>query len=333
MRITLSRCLVLSAVCVVPLAIPAGAGGQEGAAPNPASVHDPVIIREGDAYYLFTTGRGVPIRRSRDLVEWEPVGTVFDSIPDWARSAVPGVRNSIWAPDISFFNGKYHLYYSLSTFGRNVSAIGLATSVTLDPADPRYRWVDEGKVVQSVAENQWNAIDPNVVVDEEGTPWLSWGSFWGGLKMRRLDAATGMPSATDSTLHTIAARPVEKSVEAPFIVRRGDHYYLFASYDFCCRGAESSYRIVVGRSERVTGPYLDRYGIPMTLGGSTPVLSGYGSVRGPGHNAILVENGEYYLVHHYYDADDGGRSKLHVRPLIWPRDGWPIAGDPITAHP
>ena len=299
--------------------------------PDPNRVHDPVIIKEGGSYYLFGTGRGIPMHRSPDLVHWESIGQVFDSLPAWAPAAVPGVRNSIWAPDISLFNGKYHLYYSLSTFGRNTSAIGLATNVTLDPGDPRYRWVDQGKVIQSVAENQWNAIDPNVVLDTTGQPWLSWGSFWGGLKMRRLDRETGLASRTDSTLHSLAARPVDKSIEAPFIIYRDGYYYLFASYDFCCRGAESSYRVVVGRSRAVTGPYVDRYDVPMVLGGSTPLLSGAGRVRGPGHNAVIREGDAYLLVHHYYDAEEGGRSRLQIRPLTWTRDGWPIPGDPLPA--
>jgi arabinan endo-1,5-alpha-L-arabinosidase len=319
----LLRCLMFL------LLLPVGAGAQQQA-PDPDRVHDPAIIKEGDSYYLFSTGRGIPMHRSLDLVTWEPIGQVFDSVPAWAPAAVPGVRNSIWAPDISFFDGKYHLYYSLSTFGKNTSAIGLATNATLDPRDPRYRWVDEGKAIQSVPENQWNAIDPNLVLDEAGEPWLSWGSFWGGIKMRKIDRATGLPSRTDSTLYSLAARPVEKSIEAPFITRRDGYYYLFASYDFCCRGVESSYRVVVGRSRTVHGPYVDRYDVPMVLGGSTPVLSGAGRVRGPGHNAILVEGDRYFLVHHFYDAEANGRSRLQVRPLTWSRDGWPIPGDPLT---
>ena len=309
---------------------PGAAPGQQRPAPDPDRVHDPAIIKEGDTYYVFSTGQGIPIRRSRDLVRWESVGQVFDSLPSWATAAVPGVRNSPWAPDISFFNGKYHLYYSLSTFGKNTSALGLATNTTLDPGRPGYRWVDQGKVIQSIPENQWNAIDPNVVIDHNGDAWLNWGSFWGGIKMRKLDLATGMPSRTDSTLYALAARPVERSIEAPFLVRRGEYYYLFVSYDFCCRGLESSYRVVVGRSKDVTGPYVDRYNVPMILGGSTPVLSGAGQVRGPGHNAILIEGDEYYLVHHYYDTEAQGRPRMQIRPLTWGRDGWPHPGDPIT---
>ena len=156
--------------------------------------------------------------------------------------------------------------------------------------------------------------------------------------MRRLEASTGMVSARDTTLYSLAARTGTdvtmgpdntQSIEAPFIVRRGDYYYLFASYDMCCRGARSSYNIRVGRSEAVTGPYLDERGEVMTRGGGDVVLATVGRVRGPGHNSVLIEGDQYHLVHHYYDAEDNGRSKLQIRPIRWIED-WPVAGDPLT---
>ena len=159
-----------------------------------APVHDPCIIKQGDTYYVFcTTSRGdaggfVACRRSRDLVSWEKAGFVFAQVPEWARDAVPGTKG-IWAPDISFFNGLYHLYYSVSTFGSNHSVIGLATNKTLDPADAGFEWVDRGLVVQSRKHDRFNAIDPNLFVDREGKHWLSWGSFWDGLMMARIDPA------------------------------------------------------------------------------------------------------------------------------------------------
>jgi arabinan endo-1,5-alpha-L-arabinosidase len=310
--------------------------------PDPLRVHDPAIIKQGDTYYIFSTGNGISMRRSSDLVTWEMLPPVFADLPEmlppWAAAEVPGVR-SIWAPDISFFNGRYHLYYSLSTFGSNRSAIGLATNRTLDPASPDYRWEDQGKVVESFSGvSTHNAIDPNVVFDERRQPWLNWGSFWGGVKMRKLDPNTGLTSREDTTLYSLAARISTeaaqgnnrpRSVEAPFIVRRGEYYYLFLSYDRCCAGVRSTYNIRVGRSEEVTGPYLDEHGVAMTRGGGTLVLAGVGRVRGPGHNSILMEGEQYYLVHHYYDADDRGRSKLQIRPLIWKEDGWPVAGEPL----
>jgi arabinan endo-1,5-alpha-L-arabinosidase len=304
-------------------------------------VHDPSIIREGGSYYIFATGRGVSILRSRDLIYWERAGSVFDSLPAWTKAAVPAARGtSLWAPDISFFNGLYHLYYAISSFGSQRSAIGLATNRTLDPASPEYRWVDRGEVIASVpGVSTFNAIDPNVVLDDRSQPWLDWGSFWGGIKMRRLDAATGMLSAEDTTLYSLAARQgtgVTKgpndaqSVEGPYIIRRGPYYYLFASYDMCCRGVRSTYNVRVGRSAKVTGPYRDRSGKPMTEDGGTLILEGAGRVRGPGHNSVLTEGDRQYIVHHFYDADDNGRAKLQIRPLTWSADGWPAVGEPLA---
>lgn len=293
-------------------------------------VHDPVVIKHDEQYTLFYTGPGIPIRRSDDLVRWEEAGTVFSMLPDWATREIPGVEFP-WAPDISFYNDRYHLYYSVSTFGSQRSAIGLATTPTLDPNDPDYAWTDRGKVVESRPGDDYNAIDPNVAFDEDGQPWLAWGSYWGGIKLRRLDAETGLLADEDTTVHTLAARPVEDAVEAPFIVRHAGYYYLFVSWDQCCEGTQSTYKIVVGRSEDITGPYVDRDGTPMAEGGGTLVLAGHGRVRGPGHNAVLAEGDRHYLVHHFYDAEDAqeaGVSKLQIRSLVWGEDGWPLAGVP-----
>ncbi|HEY8484018.1 MAG TPA: arabinan endo-1,5-alpha-L-arabinosidase, partial [Longimicrobiales bacterium] len=256
---------------------------------------------------------------------------VFEEMaPAWAAAEVPGVR-SPWAPDIAYYNGKYYLYYSLSTFGSQRSVIALATNATLDPGSPEYRWVDHGKVLESwPGRSDFNAIDPNMAFDENGEPWLAWGSFWGGIKMRKLDPRTGLLSGEDTTTYSLAARPGQGAVEAPFILRRGDYFYLFVSFDFCCRRASSTYHIRVGRSRKITGPYVDRAGVSMMEGGGTLVLAGSGRVRGPGHNAVLTEGDRHYLVHHYYDAEENGVSKLQIRPLLWDAEGWPVAGEPIT---
>jgi len=318
------RCQILAAILVLLLG-PLILVAQQGAVQN---VHDPCIIKAKDTYYVYSTGPGIAVRKSKDLIEWTSVGRVLDKTPDWASKAVPGHKGSLWAPDISFFNGKYHLYYSVSTFGSRRSCIGLATNKTLDPAGSEYKWIDEGVVVSSTPEDDWNAIDPNIVLDENGLPWLSFGSFWGGLKIVKIDPGTGKPK--DQTVHSIAARPVEKAIEASFIVRKNGYYYLFASWDRCCRGVKSDYKIVVGRSKGVTGPYVDRAGVDMIRGGGTLVLAGYDNIKGPGHNAVLMEGEKDWLVHHYYDANRNGIATLQIRPLLWAVDGWPLAGEPIS---
>ena len=277
------------------------------------ALHDPVIIKEGDTYYVFATGgrRGqncVPIHASKDLKHWTRIGYVFEELPEWAPKEIPGTRG-IWAPDISFFNGKYHLYYSVSTFGKNSSAIGLAVNETLDPNSPRYKWVDRGMVVRSTEGlDDWNAIDGNIAIEDNGRVWLNWGSFWGGIKMRRIEPATGMLSAEDTQLYSLARRPrsVDGAVEAPFLIRRDGYWYLFVSFDFCCRGAKSTYNVRVGRSRDITGPYVDRDGTPMMEGGGTLVIEATeGAWRGAGHQAVLREGGVDYLVFHAYDATTG----------------------------
>lgn len=295
-------------------------------------VHDPVMTKEGDTYYLFSTGRGISVHSSPDMVEWTEEEPVFQRAPAWTFKAVDGFRGHIWAPDIHFYDGKYYLYYSISAFGQNTSAIGLTTNVTLDSSDPSYEWVDEGMIVKSIpGRDLWNAIDPNVIVDEEGYPWMAFGSFWSGMKLVKL-----IPNRTaieePQQWYSIARRerPAFRddrsagpaAIEAPFIFKKDSLYYLFVSWDYCCRGEESTYKVVVGRSEKVTGPYLDKEGKDMAEGGGSLVVEGDSRWAGTGHNSAYTFNGKDYLVFHAYDNEANGRSKLKIAPMNW-EEGWP----------
>jgi arabinan endo-1,5-alpha-L-arabinosidase len=178
------------------------------------------LIKAHGEYYLFSTGPGIPIRRSRDLYHWERAGRVFDRTPAWFKEAVPGSA-WIWAPDISSYEGGYRLYYSVSTFGSNRSCIGLATNQTLDPQSPDYHWVDHGPIVRSGRADDWNAIDPNMVRDHQNRSWLALGSYWSGIKLVRLDPHTGAPYPGVLELRSLAARPDVHAIEAPFVVPHG----------------------------------------------------------------------------------------------------------------
>lgn len=294
----------------------------EGAIRN---VHDPVIIKHEDYYYLFCTGVGISMRRSRDLEVWRvaPGGSVFQSLPEETFAYVQGADN-IWAPDISYYNNKYHVYYSVSTFGSNRSAIGLVTNATLNRDDDDFEWIDEGIVVKSDYSDNYNAIDANLILDTDEIPWLVFGSHWGGIKMIRLDYETGKQSTEDDTLYSVASRAVHpRAVEAPFIVHNAGYYYLFVSFDQCCQGINSTYNVRVGRSEEITGPYVDREGVDMMADGGTQITFSSRRYRGPGHNAILRDGDKDYIVYHAYDAVQGGTPTLRIDSIIWEEDGFP----------
>jgi arabinan endo-1,5-alpha-L-arabinosidase len=298
-------------------------------APEAAQVtglSDPRIIEQNGTYYLFATGPGIPIRTSNDLVHWSQAGQVFADTPPWALAQVPRAT-MIWAPDISYYNGQYRLYYAVSSFGSQRSLIGLATNATLDTSAPGYHWTDQGEVIASrPGRSNYNAIDPNLVIDPRSGVWLVFGSQWSGIKLVRIDPATGKPYQPQHGLITLAARPNAKPIEAPFIFQKNGYYYLFVSFDLCCMGSASTYKIMVGRSHSITGPYVDRHGRPMTEGGGTLVLAGDARFRGPGHNAVLSSGGGEDMVYHAYDIQNGGIATLQIRPLSWSSLGWPVAG-------
>ncbi|MET8991622.1 arabinan endo-1,5-alpha-L-arabinosidase [Nonomuraea wenchangensis] len=239
---------------------------------------------------------------------------MFPNGAPWTTSYTGGGRN-LWAPDISYRNGKYYLYYSASTFGSNNSAIFLATSTTGASGS----WTNNGLIISTSSSSTYNAIDPNLLVDDQGRWWLSFGSFWTGIKLIQLDPNTG--KRLDGTVRGIAQRPGSTAIEAPYIYKHGGYYYLWVSFDACCRGAASTYRIMVGRSASVTGPYLDRNGVAMTSGGGTQVLAGHDSVHGPGHQAVFGDVDGDILVYHYYA--DNGTALLGINKIGYDAAGWP----------
>lgn len=296
-------------------------------------VHDPVVIKQKDTYYLYCTGKGISVLSSKDLKNWQPEPPIFKEKPHWVDAVVPNFDNHIWAPDISFHNNTYYLYYSVSAFAKNTSAIGVATNTTLNPKDPAYKWIDHGIVMQSQPNrDMWNAIDPNLIFDDSNTPWLTFGSFWEGLKMVKLNP--DLKSITNpQEWHTIAKRkrtfdlpdtdPGDAALEAPFIFKKKGYYYLFLSWDLCCRGDKSTYKVVVGRSKNPTGPYLDKTGKSLAEGGGSLVVEGDENYFGVGHNSVYTFDNKDYIFYHGYEKKSNGTPKLIVKELLWDTEDWP----------
>jgi arabinan endo-1,5-alpha-L-arabinosidase len=298
-------------------------------------VRDPSMIRQGNTYYAFSTDDGAPVNGSigilcsSDVVSWTECGHVFPAIPAWVQQAVPGVVG-LWAPDVSYFNNAYHLYYVGSIFGTNRSVIGLATNVTLDPNDPEYAWIDRGQVLSSGSHDNFNALDPNIFIDTNGSIWLSYGSFWTGIKQAAIDPMTGMllPSSSGPMSLALAARPNDSphAIEAPFLVHHGNYYYLFVSFGLCCSSnpMNSNYRIMVGRSSSSHGPFSGANGISMLEGGGTQLLAGStGSWNAPGGQSIFTDpaSGDTTIVFHAHRLP-AGTPYLFANTLTWNND-WP----------
>lgn len=292
-------------------------------------VHDPSTVAVCDGnYYVFGTGRGIPILTSSNGFDWQRGGRVFDRIPDSVKQYVPkNDGQSVWAPDIIQLNGEYYLYYSVSFWGSYVSAVGLLTNPTLNSNSPAYKWTDCGMVVHSSEGEDLNAIDPGVIHAPDGTLWICYGSYHGNIELVELNPKTGLRSATNSPVTIIANQS-----EASDLIHHGGFFYLFVNHGSCCQGSNSTYNIRVGRASKITGPYLDRFGEPMTVGGGTLFLAAEGNDIGPGHFGLLLDDGmEKFSCHYEGVIGRAGRSILDIRPLLWTLDGWPVAGENIRA--
>ena len=259
---------------------------------------------------------------------------MFADKPAWITSTLGAIPN-LWAPDISYFGGLWHLYYAGSSFGSNNSVIGLATTPTLDPRSPRYHWTDDGLVFRSTTADDYNAIDPSLVTAAVRASGWSFGSFWSGIKLIGLDATTGKPASASPTIYSLAAKARPGPGRGPGIVYHGGYYYLFVAVDNCCRGISSTYHIQVGRSASITGPYVDASGTTMLNGGGMEVQGADAGMIGPGSPFVFGPGraaASPLLVYHYYDAFDSGDAWIQIRPLIW-ADGWPVTGQPLTPVP
>jgi arabinan endo-1,5-alpha-L-arabinosidase len=357
--LSVSLSLVSLCVCscgnvVHPGTADAATGQNEGnlswapAGPDPLSsytltgdtqpVHDPSIIRQGSTYYAFTTdvlglppGNYLPIRCSQDKVNWTSCGSIFPAaMPAWVVAKVPGIIG-LWAPDISYFSGLYHVYYAGSTLGSQRSVIGLATNTTLDPTDPAYRWVDQGEVLESVPGDNFNAIDPNILIDTDNSVWITYGSYWSGIKQQQIDPATGKLLLSNPGRYSLATRPGVPidPIEGASLIHHGSYYYLFVSVDYCCNQdvATDNYKEAVGRSTSPHGPFSDEEGTPMMNGGGTVLLQGDMNWSGTGGGTAWIDpdTGESLLVFHALNLSQDGAMYMWLKDLTWTND-WPSIG-------
>lgn len=292
-------------------------------------VHDPsTIVVDHGKYYVFGTGVGLPVSMSDDGWTWRRVGSLMSAVPGGrpGPDVIARGGNNTWAPDVVHVGGKYFVYYA-APGTQPKAAIGLLVGRTLDPASPDYTWVDAGPVVWSDGEEDCNAIDPGVLRDPtDGRLWLTYGSYFGYIRLVELDPDTG------KRLYP-ARQPLNVAIngEASVMIYRDGWYYLLVTHGSCCAGANSSYNIRMGRSRKVTGPFLDNMGVDMLQGGGKLFLGSGGRFIGPGHFGLLDlgDGVQKFSCHYEADLDRGGISVLDIRPLFW-RDGWPVAGENFT---
>ncbi len=331
----------------------------------PGGIHDPSsIVKDGDTYWVFGTGDGIYSMYSKDLITWQSGPTPFTKtqFPAWINDYVNGAEDAqgnpifhggFWAPDIIYMNNKYYLYYSCSEWGTMTSTIGCVTNKTLDPSSPDYKWEDVGFLgIWSYQPGlALNAIDPSIIRGHDGKVWMVYGSFnREGIVITELDSISGKPKTYTGNL---PGRSIANSWTGPSsnaygegeggaMIYRDGYYYLFYNKGGCCAGIASSYYIVMGRSTRPTGPFLDKDGVPMRRvgipSGGTVVMKHDDSrgqddrYYGPGHFEMYSENGVDYVSFHYYDpngfypnpdVNNQGGPTFGLAKLDWGEDGWP----------
>jgi arabinan endo-1,5-alpha-L-arabinosidase len=305
-------------------------------ASNASPIHDPAMIKMDDTYYVYSSSALGSFYTSPDMRNWTFAEDIFEEIPSWLSEAIPGADH-IGAPDISYYDGRYVLFYQSHQSDTCNAATGLATNQSLNPEDIDYKWTDHGLVLRSKpfvegidvlcggGDSIYNAIDAHLFQDNDGTPWLAFGSTIGGIKIVELDPVTLKPPA-DAEFITLAQRFLlqeDPIIEAPYIIYRHGFYYLFISYNHCCRGENTRYQVRVGRSEKVTGPYYDREGWPLYWEGGTLIIDKDGFLVGTGHSNVFSEGGVDWLVHHAKDSRQGYKPLLNIRKIEWDEQHWP----------
>jgi arabinan endo-1,5-alpha-L-arabinosidase len=314
------------------------------------NVHDPSCLLIGDTYYMYSTDAiyrqdsaaikndslpfgYIQMRKSKDLVNWEFAGWVFDEIPEeakeWVLTNSGGVgASNVWAPYILEYKGKYRLYYSVSAFAKQTSYIGLAESDS-----PEGPWNLKGCVVKTKTGDVMNAIDPSIVTNtENGEQWMHYGSYFGGLHCVQINPETGLTMKEGDQGHLTARRfdGKKNNIEAPEIIYNPElkQYFLFVSYD----PLMTTYNVRVGRSDKPEGPFVDFFGKDMREETDNyPILTypyrfrGHQGWAGTAHCCVFIDAANnYYMAHQARLQPDNHMMDLHVRQIFWTTDGWPI---------
>lgn len=270
-------------------------------------IHDPstIVYCEGK-YYTYGTG-----------------GTSLVSDDGWTWKRGTSLPRRGLAPDVIHIGDKYFLYTAANS-GPTKADVFLLVNKTLDPSSPDYKWEEGGVVASSDGVEDCNAIDPGVFLDPNTKKlWLTYGSYFGYIRLVELDPKTGKRLNTKIKPYNIAINS-----EASIMIYHDGWYYLLVTHGSCCRGADSGYNIRVGRSKKVTGPFIDNMGVDMIQGGGKLFVGSSGRVIGPGHFGLfdLGDGVQRFSLHYEADLDRGGASVLDIRPLLW-KDGWMVAGE------
>jgi arabinan endo-1,5-alpha-L-arabinosidase len=294
------------------------------------AVHDPYMLKDTNGtYWLYGTHN--TLASSTDIATFLQQGS--DISPDFSwwsgvnLSWNNGLNTDMWAPDVMFANGIYYQYYALPFEPHSGPQAIIALATSTNPNGP---WTDAGQIIESCGTTTgctttFNAIDPAPFIDGDGNWWLVFGSWEDGIRMIQLDPATGLRLQSNSTIYNVAQRGLPSAgEEGPFIYPWNGWYYYFAPINVCCNGVSSTYRIIVGRSQNPTGPYLDRGGIDLMRGGGTILLSAHGRVNGPGGQSVFTDGTQPTLVYHYYDGNNNGVPTLGINRLGFDSDGWPF---------
>lgn len=286
---------------------------------NKGSASCPEIIYHNGVYYNYNMSSTIVVKTSPDLINWTKLDkTALGTRPSWLTTV--SAEGSIWAPGAYKIGNKFFLYYCTSSSGSQNSAIGVA--VTDDPA--KNEWSDQGLVIRSYHNvSDFNAIDPNVFIDDDGTPYLIYGSYWTGIYMRKLNAQTGKLADPDAAPIHLAKG--QSDMEAPYLIKHGDYYYLFVARGGLKKG---TYYWAVGRSDKLEGPYVDKDGKTMLSGnGGTRLTEWKEGIEGAAHAQLFVgPDGQCYMVSESWvdRSVDKPQIRLAIGTVVWTQDGWPV---------